>query len=449
MRRFCVPLLFLAALPASAATFQVGPTRPHTTLNALFAAVNLEGGDIVEVDGGVTYLGGVIVPAADGGSPGNPVVIRGIRVGGQRPVISGGSNTVEFRQSNHLVFEGFDVTGGTARCILQGAHEVTVRDSVIHGCAAHGILGTDLLSGSFTLEYSEIYDAGSGTNLHPLYIQSDEVAHPGSVFRMRFCYVHNGNGGNLLKSRHERNEITYNWFQGAFYHELELIGPDEDTQNPAWTRDLVREDSDVVGNVIVHTNTAFGAVIRAGGDGSGRSKGRVRFVNNTIVLGPGVSATVFRLFDELQSVEMHNNVIDTAGGTARIIRAIDSGADPELVWTNGRQIHGSNNWVRSGSTFVPTSPEWSGTITGASAGFVDLANYDLRPAAGSPLLNAGNGTPASNPSFVYPGPVFPPAFVPVRAAIAVGAAPARGASGTIDIGAFEVLADTIFANGFQ
>lgn len=447
--RWCSIPLFLAALPASAATFQVGPTRPHTSLNALFAAVNLEGGDIVEVDGGVTYAGGVIVPAADGGSPGNPVVIRGIRVGGQRPVISGGTNTVEFRQSNHLVFEGFDVTGGTGRCILQGAHEVTVRDSVIHGCAAHGILGTDLLSGSFTLEYSEIYDAGSGTNLHPLYIQSDEVAHPGSVFRMRFCYVHNGNGGNLLKSRHERNEISYNWFQGATYHELELIGPDEETQNPNWTRDLVREDSDVVGNVIVHTNTAFGAVIRAGGDGSGRSKGRVRFVNNTILLGPGVSATVFRLFDELQSVEMHNNVIETSGGTARIIRAIDSGSEPELVWTNGRQIHGSNNWVRTGSTFVPTTPEWSGTLTGAPAGFVNAATFDLRPAAGSPLVNAGNAAPASNPAFVYPGPIFPPAFHPVRAALAPGGAVPRAAGGVIDIGAFEVPVDGIFANGFE
>ena len=449
MRRLLVPLMTLAALPASAATFQVGPTRPHASLNALFAAVNLEGGDIVEVDGGVTYAGGVIVPAADGGSPGNPVTIRGIRVGGQRPVISGGANTVEFRQSDHLVFEGFDVTGGTGRCILQGAHDVTVRDSVIHGCAAHGILGTDLLSGSFTLEYSEIYDAGSGTNLHPLYIQSDEVAHPGSVFRMRYCYVHNGNGGNLLKSRHERNEITYNWFEGAVYHELELIGPDEAEQDPPWTRDLVREDSDVVGNVIVHTNASFGAVIRAGGDGSGRSKGRVRFVNNTIVLGAGVSATVFRLFDELQSVEMHNNVIETSGGTARIIRAIDSGSDPELVWTDGRQIHGTNNWVRAGSTFVPASPEWTGTLTGASAGFANLAAWDLRPGTGSPLLDAGNGAPASNPAFVYPSPIFPPTHRPVRGAIAVGAAQARGASGTIDIGAFEALPDTIFANGFQ
>ena len=198
---------------------------------------------------------------------------------------------------------------------------MTVRNSVIHDCPAHGILGTDQLSGSFTLEYSEVYNAGNGTNQHPLYMQSDEIAHPGSVLRISYCYIHNGNGGNLLKSRHERSEIYYNWFEGAVYHELELIGPDENTQQPGWTRDLVREDSDVVGNVIVHTNAAFGSVIRVGGDGTGQSKGRTRFVNNTFILASGTDSTVFRIFDGIQSVEMHNNVIDvTAGGTARIER---------------------------------------------------------------------------------------------------------------------------------
>ncbi|HSX60968.1 MAG TPA: hypothetical protein VLF18_12265 [Tahibacter sp.] len=445
MRRYLLSMLLLAG-PAGAATYQVGPSRPFASLNQLFAAINLEGGDLVEVDGGVTYAGGVIVPAADGGSPGNPVTIRGLRVGGQRPHISGAGNTVEFRQSNYVVFEGFEVSGGTGRCILQGAHEVTVRDSVIHDCAAHGILGTDQFSGSFTLEYSEIYDAGSGTNLHPLYIQSDEVAWPNAVFRMRYNYVHSGNGGNLLKCRHQRAEIFYNWFEGATYHELELIGPDEDTQQDGWTRDLVREDQDVVGNVIVHTNPAFGAVIRIGGDGSGVSKGRARFVNNTILLSSGQDTTVFRIFQEMQAVEMHNNVIDvTAGGVPRIIRAVDG----ELVWTDGRQIRGSNNWIESTATFVPGAGEWSGTLTGTTPGFENAAAFDLRPTLASPLRNAGTNAPVPNASFPFPGPLFPPAVVPVRGIVAPGTAPARATDATIDIGAFERATDLIFANGFQ
>ncbi len=453
MRRYLpLPSLLLALLPlfaaapAFAATYQVGPARTYTTLNQLFAAVNLGGGDIVEVDGNVTYPGGVVVPAADGGSSGNPVVIRGIRVNGQRPRIDGSTNTVEFRQSNYVVFEGFEVTGGSSRCILQGAHEVTVRDSVIHDCAGHGILGTDQFSGSFTLEYSEVYNAGAGTSQHPLYIQSDEIAWPGSVFRMRYNYIHDGNGGNLLKCRHERAEVHYNWFQGAAYHELELIGPDEATQQSGWTRDLVREDQDVVGNVIVHSNPAFGAVVRIGGDGSGVSKGRARFVNNTFLLTSGQDTTVFRIFQEMQSVEMHNNVIDvTAGGVPRIIRAVDG----ELVWTDGRQIRGSNNWIESTSSFVPTVGEWAGTLTGTNPGFTNAASFDLRPAAGSPLRNAGNNAPASNPAFAFPGPLFPPAFLPQRGVAAVGAALSRPTDGLIDIGALELATDGIFANGFQ
>lgn len=439
-------LPLLSAAPAFAATYQVGPGQTYTHLNALFAAVNLGAGDIVEVAGNTTYPGGVVVPSADGGSPGNPVVIRGIRSNGLRPHISGAANTVEFRQSNHVVFEGFEVSGGTSRCILQGAHDVTVRDSVIHACAGHGILSTDQQSGSFALEYSEIYDSGAGTSQHALYIQSDEIAFPGSLFRMRYNYVHSGNGGNLLKSRHECAEVYYNWFQGATYHELELIGPDENTQQAGWTRDLIREDQDVVGNVIVHTNPAFGAVVRIGGDGTGVSKGRARFVNNTFLLSSGQDATVFRIFQEMQSVEMHNNVIDvTAGGTARIIRAVDG----ELVWTDGRQIRGSNNWIESGASFVPGGGEWVGTLSGSSPGFADAAAYDLRPTAASPLRNAGNNAPTGNPAFAFPGPLFPPQFQPLRGVPAVGAPLARPADGLIDIGALELGLDRIFASGFE
>ena len=76
--------LILVAAPAGATTYQVGPSRPYTTLGALLDAVDLEGGDIVEVDGNATYPGNVAIEQDDGGDPGNPVVFRGIRVGARR-----------------------------------------------------------------------------------------------------------------------------------------------------------------------------------------------------------------------------------------------------------------------------------------------------------------------------------------------------------------------------
>jgi hypothetical protein len=442
MHRWIALLFLLPTALVHAATYRVGPSRPYPTLNALVNAVDLTGGDLVEVDGGTTYPGGVVIGEDDGGSAGNPVVIRGIRGAGQRPHIAGGTNTVEFRQSDHVVFEGFEVSGGSARCILQGAHDVTVRDSEIHACPAHGILGTDQLSGSFTLEYSEIHDAGNGTQQHALYIQSDEIAHPGSVFRMRHCYVHDGNGGNLLKSRHERSEIHYNWFEGAAYHELELIGPDEETQQPGWSIDLVREDQDVVGNVIVHTNPDFGAVIRVGGDGSGQSRGRVRFANNTILVTSGEDATVFRVFDGIQAVEAHNNVIfASAGGTIRVERTV------EAVWANGRQVGGSNNWVPDDATFVP--PEWSGTLQGTDPGFANVALRDFAPGPASQLRDAANPSPQPVPGYAVPGTLFPPLYQPRGVHVAPGSATPRPADGALDIGAIERAGNLIFADGFD
>ena len=79
--------------------------------------------------------------------------------------------------------------------------------------------------------------------------------------------------------------------------------------------------------------TATSFVARIGGDATGWSKGRYRFVNNTIITTTG-SGAVFRLFDELESVEMHNNVIVTSGsGGPNVMRA---DAD-EFMWVNGDQ----------------------------------------------------------------------------------------------------------------
>ena len=98
------------------------------------------------------------------GAAANPVVIRWNRAAGTtRPLLQGGQHTIKFEQSNNVVFEGFEVTGGSSTCIFSEADNVTVRDSLIRDCPSHGILGADHNSGSFTLEYSEIYNSGAGT----------------------------------------------------------------------------------------------------------------------------------------------------------------------------------------------------------------------------------------------------------------------------------------------
>ena len=403
-------LFLLPAAPAAADTYEVGPGKPYASLQSVEPL--LDPGDVALVYGGATYPGGVVLDRP--GTAAQPIVIRGVRVGGARPHIAGGSNTIEVR-ANHHVLEGLEITGGSARCLYHHAHNVVARDLVIHGCPKQGLLGADDDSGSLTLEHSEIYDCGGGTFDHCIYMATDEATYPGSVFRMQFNYVHSANGGNAVKSRAQRNEIYFNWIEGALYHELELIGPD-----PAGGNALpgVREDSDVVGNVLRKVNTF--SVVRFGGDGTGASEGRYRFAFNTVLTRPGGGA-VFRLFHELESVAMHGNVFHSVGGgSVNLLREV------EAIWVTGsRVVGGDRNWVTTGSQNVP--PEWTGTVAGTDPGFAGLAALDLRPAAGAPIRNAG---PAAAVSPV--APVWtPPQHVLLTQPIA------RPADGALDMGAFE------------
>jgi hypothetical protein len=420
-RLVLAPLLLWGAA-AHATTYQVGPTRSSTQIAQVMSKA--APGDVIQVDGNATYSA---VHWTTSGTAAQPIHISGIAVNGVRPKIQGGTNTIEV-EADYVVVEGFDISGGSSRCFFHHGDHVTLRDSVVHDCPAQGILGADTDSGSLLLEYDEVYHCGSGTGDHQIYMATDEVAHPGSVFRMQYCYVHDGNGGNNVKSRAERNEIYYNWIEGAVYHELELIGPDPGGATAGWSVDLKREDSDVVGNVLRKTSDFY--VARIGGDGTGYTDGRYRFVNNTIIAYSGASA-VFRLFDELESVEMHNNVFTSASGAPNIMRADPS----EFKWVDGTNIAGSNNWIKTGATNVPS--QWTGSVMGSSPGLTNMTS-DPRPVAGSPLIDAGDPSPASLAGFPFPNPLWPPAFQPpLEMLIAAGSAIPRPSDGKIDIGAFE------------
>jgi hypothetical protein len=420
----------LLPVAVSATTIVVGPSRQYKTLQQVTGL--LLPGDTVLVDGDAVYTGGVVFSRP--GTAQQRIVIRGVRINGIRPVIDGGTNGVTFmtaspNAADHYTLEGFDVRNASFRGIYHQADDLILRDVVIHGCN-NGLMGADNGSGSLLLEYTEIYGCGSGTQAHQIYMATDEQAHPGSIFRMQFCWVHDGTGGNNVKSRAERNEIYYSWIEGAVYHELELIGPDPAGGVPAG---LKREDSDVVGNVLWKKTTPSGGqanfyVTRLGGDGTGESKGRYRFVNNTIVMG---SSAAFRLFDGLESVEMHNNVfIHPGGGAAPIFRSV------EAVWTAGEVIAGQNNWVQAGLTTIPS--QWTGTLGGTDPGFNNLSGGDVTPGNASPLIDAGTSAPQSPPGYPFASPLFPPVFLPPQQILlAPGTAQARQVIGVIDIGAYE------------
>jgi hypothetical protein len=421
-RGLLAAVVFLGALVGSseayAATYQVGPGKPYASRKAV--ASLLAPGDVVEVMGGTTYAGDVKLTKQ--GTSAKKITIKGVRVNGKRPVLAGGTNTIELA-GNHYVFEGFEITKGSSRCVFHHAHSIVIRDTAIHDCPSHGLLGADSGAGSLTLEYVEVYNAGMGDKRHPIYMATDESMYPGAVFRMQHCFVHDGWGGHAVKSRAERNEIYYNWIEGAFYRELELISPDGQDES------LAREDADVVGNVFRKTGTFYTA--RIGSDATGGStNGRYRFVNNTFILSASAKP-VIEVFWGIESLEMHNNAFyRVGGGGVTILQMTD------VDWATGTEIMaGKSNWAPTGSK-VPS--KWKGTIFGADPKFSSLSTFDLRPAQGSPLRDVGTAAPPSPSGCAFPSPLVTPLYAPpAQKIVANKTLLARLAAGSIDIGAYE------------
>lgn len=380
--------------------------------NLASAVDDLRPGDVLQIPAGMTLPPVTITRS---GSPTQPITIRGLVSSGRRPVLRGGPITLRIK-ADHIVIEGLEISHGDSRCIFTEGNDITIRDSVVHHCPLHGILAADDNSGSLTLERVEVYASGSGDHYHPVYVATDEKAFPGSVFRMQNCYLHDNLGGNNVKSRAERNLIVGNWIEGALYHELELIGPDSNDPH------LVREDSDVVGNVFRKLNDAY--MVRIGGDGTGETMGRYRFVNNTFVMAAHSTRAILRVFDGVEELELVNNVFyRQGGGPVELLR------DVEARWVSGkRSVRGSNNWLPLHSQKVPAS--LSATIQGRDPGFVHPAQLDFRPAAGSPLIDAGLD-PATIKGV---GELWPEVTVPARRASPPSV---RRTLRKVDIGALE------------
>ncbi len=434
---------------AAGTTYQVGQGKPYATISALPPLV---GGDVVEIFWQATPYGPELLRGDT--SNNGTITFRGVSSGGQRPVFSGATaynpngklNTLEFALTDRIVLENVEVVEGPSRCIYVHAADITIRDTLVHQCPKHGIHAADTETGNLTLERVELHHCGAGDQKHPIYIATDNTAHPDAVFRLQHSYLHDNNtgdgtaygGGHGVKSRAGRNEIYYNWIEGSRYQELDLIGADPCCNEVV---NAVREDSDVVGNVLRKTGPApYGHIARVGGDDTGESWGRYRFVNNTFWMAPCnpdpnvTCKSPLWPFQHSESIEVHNNVFwRDNGAPILIIRQIDMDylTPPKPI------ISGSRNWATNGSTFYSLGT-WSGNIVapaGGTPGFTNLAGLDLHPAAGSALVDQGNTNPQPLAGQAFINPLFPPVLEPVRAA--TGATARRAGADPIDIGAFE------------
>ncbi|WCJ57815.1 hypothetical protein NXS98_08705 [Fontisphaera persica] len=416
----CLTWAFLlCALSLAAAVYVVGPDQTHTNLQSI--APLLRPGDLVELMGQATYRGDVRFTAS--GTAAQPITIRGKPIVGRRPVIAGvqGAEAAVIRISgDYYVLEDLEITGGgdtnATRGVRHVGHGSVLRRVAVYDVDGHGILNSDA-AGSLTLYQVTVARCGRGEVYHQIYIGMDTLKYPDAVFRMEFCHVLEGRGGNNVKSRARRTELWYNWLEGAWGRELELLGPDRQGQ-PASNAPTVRCDALIVGNVLHKSRGVLASALRVGGDGSGTSHGRAQFIHNTFLMAPEFArAGVFKLQDAFEALEVYHGVFYAGGKPLRLLY------DPGLSYRS----EGAHNWVPRGSTHLPR--HWQQTHTGPDPGFVQAALQDWRPLPQSPLVKFGQTLEAS-----LPRPRFEPARILATEKISFRPRPAQG---RLSLGAFE------------
>ena len=402
--------------------YTVGPGKQYSELSQIAEVKALNPGDRVEVYYRDTpYYGRFRFLASNGdGTAADPITIVGIsNAQGKKPVLKANDgsnyNVVELRVNNYII-DNFEVYGNmdtsstvTARGIYNVGDSNVVRRCVVHH-TGQGIIASDQYSGSLLVEFTEAYSNGAAAGDHNLYLASDEVRYPNAVITVRFCYSHDANYGIGLKTRARRNNVYYNVFENNAATAMDLLGPDLgdslSTQaalrvlDPTYGESYFREDSDVVGNLMISNHGD--SISRIGGDGgsggaerNGTSFGRMRFVNNTIVYTTSVTRyNGIRLTFGVGSVEYYNNIMYGINNSA-------------TFWTFYMNSYSSNNAANStGSNLRWLCGDADGQYSGTNNYFNDYRNANM-PAGISKdsdtFLYSDIGAPGFNTSSLADG----------------------------------------------
>lgn len=369
-------LLLSLGLPVAAATLSVGPGKPYATpCQALTRAV---AGDIVEIEGGTTYTGDVCAFYA------NKLTIRGVNgrpkidaagknANGKGTWVVGGTGTTIENVEMHGA-KVPDRNGAALR--LDGVH-LTLRNSFLHG-NENGILTNNDGVSDIVIENTEFGFNGYGDGYsHNLYIGKVNSL----VFRGNFS--HDANVGHNLKSRASTNFIAYNRFSST-------------TGKPSYEIDLPNAGTSyIIGNVIQQpADNNNPGLVSFGVEGATNTGKDLYVVNNTFINDR------------------------SSGGTFLLVGA---GVTVPVVAQNNLFV-GTGTFSTQGTTVDRNN------LKVVSYAFVDRANFDLRPAAGTQAVDNGVD-PGTSPSGV--------SLRPAMEYLPVALSRARTVVGKIDIGAYE------------
>jgi len=329
------PLLLACALTASAATWQIGPSRTYTTPRAVAGLV--ADGDTVAIDAG-TYADEVATWSK------SRLVLRG--VGGFAHLVAPSSisngKAIWVLSGSDLILDSIEFSGAAVPD-LNGAGiraegvNLAIRRSFFHD-NENGILGG---KGHVRIEDCEFARNGHGDGYsHNLYIANCDT------FTMLRSYSHHAKIGHEVKSRAKINILIGNWIgnetDGTASYEIDL--PNGGT-------------SLIAGNFIQQgASTDNPTIVTFGEEGLSNPGTDLHFVHNTIVNDRG-SGTFLRL-------------ATGATGTA----------------TNNLRI-GEGTWI-SGTA------DTSHNLQGTSADLTSRTGFDYRLASTSTAIDAAVATPS-------------------------------------------------------
>ena len=367
--------LFMSA-SASAATLQVGPGKTFATPCRAFAAA--ADGDTVEIDAAGSYNGDVC------GIGRSWLTIRGVN--GRPKINANGANSmgkgIWVVQGTGTVIENVEMYGAAVADRNGAALRLDGRDLTLRGSYLHdnenGILTNNDGVSNIVIENTEFANNGYGDGYsHNLYI-----GHVNSLV-FRNSYSHDAKVGHNLKSRANTNTIVYSRFSSS-------------VNQPSYEIDLPNAGKAyVIGNVIQQPAWNNNPALLAFGEEGASNVGQELYVVNNTFINEDSSRGTFIMVggDVTTPVLMQNNLFVGTGTASTQSNTVDR--------TNLRTL---------------------------SAAFVDRAGYDLRPASGSPAINAGSA-PGSSASGLL--------LTPTLQYKHVAGSEARPVNGAIDIGAYE------------
>jgi Right handed beta helix region len=369
----------LIAPPVDAATLQVGPDKPYTTVRAASQAA--QNGDVVEIDAGIysqdvtTWSQSNLTVRGVGGRA--YMRADGAQQGGKGTWVVYGSNFT----AENIEFSGASVPDQNGAGIrADGSGNLVVRNCWFHD-NEEGILG----GCDSVLVENSIFDHngyGDGQS-HNIYIVHTRT------FTMQNCYTHRAIVGHNIKTRARNNFILYN----RIMDEADGTGSySVDAPDGGLTY--------MIGNVVEQgPNTENSSLVSYAEESASNGALELYVVNNTFVN----NRTSGGIFLQIR-----------AGTVTRVVNNIFYG--PGTRWSSGATVTASNNYFQSSYNNSP--------------GFRNPSVWDFHLTAASPssIVDAGVDPGTSPSGFRLAPPVQYVYDAQIEPRLTVGA---------LDIGAFE------------